>query len=53
MGENEAKAKAAMELFVNSFATRTAYAGEGAKYKVGSVEDSLKADYTVDDAWAE
>jgi len=53
MSGDEAKAKAAMELFVNSIASRTPYAGEGAKYKVGSVEDSLKADYTVDDAWAE
>ena len=33
--------------------TRTAYTGDGAKYKVSNVEDSLKADYTVDDAWAE
>ena len=33
--------------------TRTAYTGEGAKYKVGNVEDSLKGDYTTEDAWAE
>ncbi len=53
MSEGEAKAKAAMELFVNSIASRTPYTGEEAKYKVGSVEDSLKGDYTTEDAWAE
>ncbi len=53
MGESEAKAKAAMELFVNSIATRTTYADEGAKYKVGDIGDSLKGAYTTDEAWAE
>ncbi len=47
------EAKKAMDLFVNSIATRTAYIGEGAKSKASSVEDSLKGDHTVDDAWAE
>ena len=32
---------------------RTAYTGKGAKIKVDNVEDSLKGDYTTEDAWAE
>ena len=53
--EAEAK-KAAMELFVSSItaaASRTPYAGAGAKIDVGDIGDSLKKAYTTDDAWAE
>ena len=53
--EAEAK-KAAMELFVSSVtaaASRTPYAGAGAKIDVGDIGDSLKKAYTTDDAWAE
>ena len=55
MSGDEAK-KAAMELFASSLtaaASRTSYAGAGAKIEVGNVGDSLKAAYTTDDAWAE
>ncbi len=38
--------KAAMELFVNSIATRTPYVGSGAKINVGDIGDSLKGAYT-------
>jgi len=53
--EAEAK-KAAMELFISSVtaaASRTPYAGAGAKIDVGDIGDSLKKAYTTDDAWAE
>jgi len=53
---NDEKKAAAMELFVSSLtaaASRTSYAGAGAKIKVDNVEDSLKGAYTTDDAWAE
>ena len=53
--EAEAK-KAAMELFVSSVtaaASRTPYAGAGAKIDVGDIGDSLTGAYTTDDAWAE
>ena len=33
--------------------TRTTYTGKGAKIEVNDIGESLKADYTVDDAWAE
>ena len=45
-----------MELFVTSLtaaASRTSYAGAGAKIDVGDIGDSLKKAYTTDDAWAE
>ena len=45
---------AAMELFAKAVtAAKPSYIGKGAKIKVDNVEDSLKGDYTTEDAWAE
>ena len=45
---------AAMELFAKAVtAAKPSYIGKGAKIEVGDIGESLKGDYTTEDAWAE